>query len=170
MTAQPQLENHGWRNLVEQVVEAAGLELVQAELRGEGGSRLLRVTIDQPAGVGLGDCERVSRAVSAALDEVEGTAQAPAGSYILEVSSPGVCRPLVKPADFERFAGQRAQIRARRAGQAARSWTGLLQGAGPEGVRLRSQEGEDIVVGWDQLERAHLAPEWPQPRRPGKKL
>lgn len=174
MTAQLQLETPGWRTLVEQVVDAAGLELVQAELRGEGGSRLLRVTIDQPSGVGLGDCERVSRALSAAFDLAEAAAavpaQVPAGPYTLEVSSPGLCRPLVKPADFERFAGQRAQIRARLPGQPARSWTGLLQGAGRDGVRLRSQEGEDVVVGWDQLERAHLAPEWPQPRRPGKKL
>ncbi|HUX67060.1 MAG TPA: ribosome maturation factor RimP [Terriglobales bacterium] len=175
MTAQAQLETPAWRTLVEQVVAAAGLELVQAELRGEGGGRLLRVMIDQPAGVGLGDCERVSRALSAALDqaEAEAPAQVLAGAYTLEVSSPGLNRPLVKPSDFERFAGQRAQIRVRAPGQAARSWTGLLLGAGPEGVRLHAQQGdqgEDVVLGWNQIERAQLAPQWPQPRRPGKKL
>lgn len=161
-----------WHTLVEQVVVAAGLELVQAEWRGEGGTRVLRVTIDQPAGVGLAECERVSHALSTAFDAIgdgaEGGGGLPAGGYTLEVSSPGLNRPLLKPADFVRFAGQRAQLRARLPG-GPRSWTGQLQGAGTDGVHLHSDSGEDVVVAWDCLERARLAPAWPQPRRPGKR-
>src|SRR6185437_14314121 len=107
-----------WQNLVEQTIQATGLELVHVELLGAGRAQTLRVYVDQPGGVGLDDCERASRALSAALDaaletgpaETAGAGVVPlAGSYTLEVSSPGVDRPLVKPADFERFAGERAR-------------------------------------------------------------
>jgi ribosome maturation factor RimP len=87
---------------IEQVAEAAGCELVHAELKGG----LLRVFIDKPEGVTLADCEHVSRQLSALLDVMDfGTAR-----YVLEVSSPGLDRQLYKPADYDRFAGRLARV------------------------------------------------------------
>ena len=79
-----------------------GMELVDLEFKREGHSWFLRLFIDKPGGVTLDDCAEVSREVSALL-EVEDPIEAP---YRLEVSSPGIDRPLKKPADFDRFAGQ----------------------------------------------------------------
>jgi len=87
---------------IEQIAEAAGCELVHAELKGG----VLRVFIDKPEGVTLADCEHVSRQVSALLDVTDfGT-----GRYVLEVSSPGLDRQLYKPADYDRFVGRLARV------------------------------------------------------------
>ncbi len=87
---------------IEQVAQAAGCELVHAELKGG----VLRLFIDKPEGVTLADCEHVSRQVSALLDVLDfGT-----GRYVLEVSSPGLDRQLYKPADYDRFAGRLARV------------------------------------------------------------
>jgi ribosome maturation factor RimP len=87
---------------IEQVAEAAGCELVHAELKGG----VLRIFIDKPEGVTLADCQSVSKQVSALLDVLDfGT-----GRYVLEVSSPGLDRQLYKPGDYERFAGRLARV------------------------------------------------------------
>ncbi|MGH9482664.1 MAG: ribosome maturation factor RimP [Terriglobales bacterium] len=157
-----------WHALAEQVVAASGLELVAAELRGEGSNRLLRVTIDRAEGVGLADCERVSRALGAALEAAPEAEAALAGPYTLEISSPGLDRPLVKAADFARFTGQRVQVRVRAPLEGSRHWFGILLGGGDQGVRLRSEAGDEITIPWENLSQARLAPLWPRPRRPGK--
>lgn len=154
--------------MAEQIVTAFGLELVAAELRGEGGSRLLRLYIDSATGISLEDCERVSRAFGAALDTTPVDAISLHGPYTLEVSSPGVDRPLVKPVDFTRFAGQRVQVRARLALDGTRHWFGTLLGGSEQGVRLRTESGSEVTIPWDNLSQARLAPLWPRPHRPGK--
>ena len=154
-----------WRAVVERVVEACGLELVQAELVGGGRERVLRVFLDQPGGIALADCERVSRALSAALDEDEA---AVAGSYTLEVSSPGLDRPLTRREDFERFAGQRVRVRTRTPLGGARNIVGELLGGGESGLRLRPESvrsADEVAIGWDNLEMARLAPRFSEPAR-----
>ena len=89
-------------NILEPAIEGLGYEVVELEFH----SGIVRVFIDRPEGVTLDDCERVSRQVSGLLD-VEDPIP---GAYTLEVSSPGLDRPLRKTADFGRFAGQRARI------------------------------------------------------------
>ena len=90
------------------VCAAEGLELVHVEYLREADGRKLRLYIDKPGGIGLDDCVRVTRHLSDLLDvELEENY----GPYNLEVSSPGPDRPLVKPADFERFKGNTAKIR-----------------------------------------------------------
>ena len=84
-----------------------GLELVDVELGGAGGHQVLRVFIDKAGGVSLDDCTSVSRSVSAALD-VEDPLD---GTYDLEVSSPGLDRPLRTPEHFEKFKGQKVRVR-----------------------------------------------------------
>jgi ribosome maturation factor RimP len=87
---------------IEQVAEAAGCELVHAELKGG----TLRIFIDKPEGVTLADCQHVSKQVSALLDVLDfGT-----GRYVLEVSSPGLDRQLYKPSDYDRFSGRLARV------------------------------------------------------------
>jgi len=129
-------------------VAGAGVELVQIERQGE----ILRVYIDRPEGVTLDDCERVSHGLSAAVDEV--------GEYTLEVSSPGLDRPLVKPADFQRFAGQRARLRSREPIHGSKNFVGVLGGGDEAGVRIQVEGGPEVVVEWDNLEAARLAPQW----------
>ncbi|HTT07388.1 MAG TPA: ribosome maturation factor RimP [Gammaproteobacteria bacterium] len=95
--------------LLEPVVTALGYELVGIEQVTGGRRGLVRLYIDQPAGVAVDDCERVSRQVSAVLDVEDPIA----GGYVLEVSSPGLDRPLYTPAHYARFAGCRARLKLR---------------------------------------------------------
>src|ERR671939_411030 len=90
------------REVAERVAASMGLELVDVDFRGGGKARMLRITIDKPEGVTHEDCANVSRDVGTILD-VEDVV--PGGSYLLEVSSPGLDRKLVQSSDYERFLG-----------------------------------------------------------------
>src|SRR5262245_34214712 len=92
--------------IAKRVGDSEGIEIVEVELKGSGGNRLLRISIDKPSGVTHGDCELISQQVGTILD-VEDVI--PGNRYTLEVSSPGVERKLKKVQDFERFAGQKAK-------------------------------------------------------------
>src|SRR5690349_16022247 len=92
--------------MLEPLVEALGYELVLLEFNAHKGSALVRLFIDAPAGVTLGDCERVSREVEGKLDVEDPVSQ----NYRLEVSSPGLDRPLVKRGHYERFSGSVAKV------------------------------------------------------------
>src|SRR4030042_5683453 len=89
------------RVLLEPAVAALGFELVDTEFSGSGRQAVLRIYIDKPDGVTVDDCALVSRQVSAILDVEDPIT----GQYMLEVSSPGLDRPMVKRADFQRFGG-----------------------------------------------------------------
>ncbi|PYV64653.1 MAG: ribosome maturation factor, partial [Acidobacteria bacterium] len=90
--------------IAERVAASLGVEVVEIEQRSGGKSRMLRIFIDKPSGVTHEDCANLSREVSTILDVEDAV---PGGSYVLEVSSPGLDRKLVKPGDFERFQGSR---------------------------------------------------------------
>src|ERR1051326_1416665 len=94
------------REIAGRVATAHGVEVVDVELRGGGRARTLRITIDKLEGVAHEDCAMVSREVSTILD-VEDAVQGP--SYTLEVSSPGLDRPLKRPEDYQRFTGSRSE-------------------------------------------------------------
>src|ERR1700726_2653528 len=89
------------REIAERVAASSGLEAVEVELRGGGKARMLLIVIDKLAGVTHEDCANVSRQVGTVLDLGDATP----GSYTLEVSSPGLTRKLIRPADYERFTG-----------------------------------------------------------------
>ncbi len=95
------------RRLLEPVLVRDGFELVEVEWAREGGPWVLRLFVDRPGGVTIDDCQAVSRTVEPILDAEDFIEVA----YHLEVSSPGVDRPLRKPQDFERFTGQRAHVK-----------------------------------------------------------
>ena len=138
-------------NVVEPVVAGMGYELV--DLQASNGGRLLRLFIDKPGGIGLEDCAAVSRQLSRVL-EVEGV------DYDrLEVSSPGLDRPLRKASDFERFAGQRAEVRMRRKDESGqRRFVGVLKGVADGRVNLEL-DGKVVALALEEMERAKLAPE-----------
>ena len=129
-----------------------GLELVHVEYLRETDGRKLRLYIDKPGGVGLDDCIRVTRSLSDLLDvELEEDY----GPYNLEVSSPGVDRPLVKPADFQRFQGKTAKIRTSRAIDGQKNFTGTLKGTTP-GTALLESDGRTIEIPFAEIARARL--------------
>jgi len=138
-------------NVFEPVVTGMGYELV--DLQVSSGGQLLRLFIDKPGGVGLEDCAAVSRQLSRVL-EVEGV------DYDrLEVSSPGLDRPLRKASDFERFAGQKAEVRMRTPGEGGRKkYVGVLRGAIDGQLKLELENGL-VALALADMERAKLVPE-----------
>ena len=138
-------------NVVEPVVAGMGYELV--DLQSSNGGRLLRLFIDKPGGVGLEDCAAVSRQLSRVF-EVEGV------DYDrLEVSSPGLDRPLRKSSDFERFAGQKAELKMRTPGEGGRrKYVGVLRGAADGRINLEL-DGKVVALALEDMERAKLVPE-----------
>src|SRR5205807_3801846 len=112
------------RAVVERVAASSGLEVVDVEFRGGGKARMLRVFIDKPGGVTHDDCANVSREVGTILDVEDAV---PGGSYLLEVSSPGMDRKLVRPADYERFVGSRVRLTTREPVNGNRHFEGRLE-------------------------------------------
>jgi ribosome maturation factor RimP len=124
------------RQMAERVANSEGLTLFDVELKGARASQLLRVYIDKPGGVTHADCQLVSEQLSAMLD-VEDPIP---GRYVLEVSSPGLDRQLVKPRDYVYFTGRRARVVLREAVDAQQVYEGRL--AGLESGRLRLDLGD----------------------------
>jgi ribosome maturation factor RimP len=127
--------------LVRPVVEASGLELVEASFRREGRSRVLLVTVDREGGVDLDTISEASERISRRLDlEDFGPAH-----YTLEVSSPGVERPLRSARDFERHVGQKVRVKTSALVEGARTHTGPLVAADGEAVTVATEEGEHRI-------------------------
>lgn len=153
---------------IERRVEEMGFEMVELERKGSRNRPILRLYVDRPGSVpgepavSLDDCVAVSRALEPHLDERDDLSP----RYVLEVSSPGVERPLVRPRDWERFAGQEVAVRGRAplAGRARRLEGVLLGLRGGEGdagrAALRLPDGEEVEVPLAEIERAHLVHRW----------
>jgi ribosome maturation factor RimP len=138
--------------LVEPYIEEQGLELVDVEYVREGAHWYLRVYIDKEGGIELDDCSTVSRIVSAKLDQADPISQA----YMLEVSSPGLERPLKKEQDFERFKGSLVTVNTTVAFQGYTEFTGNLVGLEDNQIILEF-ENERISIPRDQVKKARLA-------------
>lgn len=147
-------------DLVQPILDAFGLELVELEFKPEGRSMALRVFIDKPGGVTLDDCVDVSREFSAVL-EVEDPIRS---AYRLEVSSPGLERPLKKPADFEKFAGKPVKIKTHEAldpderGRTRKTFTGILLGIAGDLVRVEQtdKKGGVVEIPYNEIAKANL--------------
>jgi len=144
------------REIAERVAASEGLEVAEVELRGKGRGSLLRVFIDKPGGVTHGDCELVSRQMSAILD-VEDPIES---SYVLEVSSPGLERRLHKPADYGRFAGHKVRLILKQPQDGRRQIAGRLEGLENGVVRVSVEGGKTLAVRHENIERANLVFEW----------
>jgi ribosome maturation factor RimP len=141
--------------LIEPLLLQLGYELVDLEYVPGRAHALLRIFIDRADGVGLDDCERVSREVSALLD-VEDPVPT---EYTLEVSSPGLDRVLRTPAHFQRFVGERVRVELLAPRDGRRRYTGLLQALNGEGIEL-NVDGAMVAVSFAEIGRARLAPLW----------
>jgi ribosome maturation factor RimP len=138
--------------LLEPVVERLGYELVDLEVR-LGGDGLLRLYIDQPEGVDLEDCEKVSRAVSALLD-VEDPLP---GNYNLEISSPGLDRKLTKVEHFQRFMGETVKVQTRFPIEGRRRFRGTLVSSDDENIVVEV-DGQSHSLPLKTIDTARLVP------------
>ncbi|MDH5230477.1 MAG: ribosome maturation factor RimP [Gammaproteobacteria bacterium] len=141
------------QELLEPTVEGLGYELLGIEYIGAGQHSVLRMYIDHPEGIKVEDCEKVSRQVSALLDVEEPLA----GRYTLEVSSPGLDRPLFTEAQFLKFIGEKAKIRARTPVNGRRKMTGYLRDV-KAGIITVDVDGELIALAVNNIEKANLVP------------
>ena len=140
------------RTIVRLPVEAMGYELVGVELFRKGASGLvLRVYIDREDGITLDDCSAVSHQISGVLDVEDPIS----GAYTLEVSSPGLDRPLVRPNDFERFAGLEAKIELRESLNGRRRYRGVLAGCADAVVTIVTEDGT-AALPFDEIDNAKL--------------
>lgn len=165
------LELERVREIVDRVASSSGLEVVDVEFRGGGKSRMLRITIDKPAGVTHEDCASVSRELGTILDVED----AVAGSYLLEVSSPGLDRKLSRAAEFERFVGSLVKVTVREPITGSRHFEGRLESAHdgritvileqrqpkPKGKRPQQAAGDAprVQIELANVEKANLVPE-----------
>lgn len=139
--------------LIEPVLAQLGYELVELEYAAGRTNAVVRIFIDQPAGISVDDCERVSRDVAALFDVDDPIPTA----YTLEVSSPGFDRVLRTPAHFERFVGERVfvELQAPRSGR--KRYTGILQAVSAAGVELEVDK-QTVDVPFGEIAKARLAP------------
>jgi ribosome maturation factor RimP len=157
------------REIAERVARSSGLELVDLELHGGGKARMLRVYIDKPGGVTHEDCSNFSREAGTIFDVEDAV---PGGSYMLEVSSPGLDRKLSKPDDFERFVGSLVKVMTRdpvngnrhfegrlKAFQDSRLWIELTPRKQSK-KQAAVEPGMEVEIELSNVERANLVPEF----------
>jgi len=161
-------------DLVEPVLASLGYELVDVEYVAGRGDATVRVYIDWPGGepppgwtpgegeenrsfegIGVDDCEKVSRELSTLLDAEDPVPTA----YSLEVSSPGLDRILRTPAHFRRFVGERVHVELKQARDGRRRYTGQLTQTDDERIEL-NVDGEPVAMGLAEIGKARLAPDW----------
>jgi ribosome maturation factor RimP len=155
------------RTIAERVAATSGLEVVEIELRGGGKSRMLRVFLDKPAGITHEDCAQFSREFGTILDVEE---VVPGGSYVLEVSSPGLDRKLTRAADYERFAGSNVKLMTRAPVNGNRHFEGRLESfrdgrltldlsAARKKRRSTPDAPQKLEIELANVEKANLVPE-----------
>lgn len=135
------------------ILEKNGFELWDVEYVKEGGNWYLRAYIDKPGGIMVNDCEIVSRELSDILDEQDYIDD----SYILEVSSPGLGRPLKKDRDFERSIGEEVEIRTYRAVDHQKEFVGILKEFDKETVTIEYEDEETKTFNKSDIALIRLA-------------
>ncbi len=156
---------------IETQVEELGFELVEFERAGSKARPVYRLRIDRPdsvpgMGVSLDDCQRVSRSLESGLEE---SGVVP-DQYVLEVSSPGVERPLTRPRDFRRFRGREVAVHGRVALRGSEKriegeLVGMNEDAGREMILLRTADGAELAIPREQAKRVHLVYRWGEENR-----
>jgi len=143
------------RTLIEPTVEAQGVELYDVEYITEFGRKVLRLYIDKPDGIGLDDCERVSHAVGAVLDIDDPISEA----YILEVSSPGIERKLIKDSHYTRHIGELVDVKLYKPfklnDENRKKFQGILTGLKDDCVEI-SQDGTELSFNRENIAHCRL--------------
>ena len=139
------------------LVEPEGMEIVDIELRHEGsrGGRILRLYLDKSGGPSVDDLTRVSRQLSELLDGQDVVA----GAYTLEVSSPGINRPLKRPEHFARYIGKRVRVRTRDLIGGRRSFLGTLQAVAGASITVAQEEAR-YDIPFASIEKANYEHDW----------
>jgi len=157
------------REIAERVTRSSGLEVVDVELQGGGKARILRIYIDKPGGVTHEDCASFSREVGTIFDVEDAV---PGGSYMLEVSSPGLDRKLSKPEDYQRFTGSLVKLMTRDPVNGNRHFEGRLKAfrEGRLSLELTGRKkgkkypvvehGTEVEIDLANVEKANLVPEF----------
>jgi ribosome maturation factor RimP len=140
------------RELIEPAIDSMGVELDDMELGRMKGKILLRVYIEKQGGVSIDDCEKVSREIATVLD-VEDPVP---GAYVLEVSSPGLDRPLRKPRDFIRFSGKKIRVVTNEPVDKQTFFVGKIENATDEDVMLVLQKDKKITISYNNISKARL--------------
>lgn len=140
-----------------QIADGEGMEVVDVELRREGSraGRVLRLYLDKHGGPNIDELGRVSRQLSELLD----TQDIVEGSYTLEVSSPGINRPLKKPEHFQRFIGKRVRVRTGDMIEGRRSFLGILNEVTGEKIKLEV-EGKQYEIPFSMIEKSNYEHDW----------
>jgi ribosome maturation factor RimP len=139
------------------VIEDLGYEFVDLHLKTEHGRQVLRLLVDRPGGITLGECATLSREVSPHLDVSDPLR----GNYVLEVSSPGIQRPLKRTEDFERFRGEQVVVKTGKLIDGRKTFRGTNLGLDTQGsLMIEDREtGRSFAISLDDVLRAHLDPE-----------
>ncbi len=140
------------KNLIELPILKKNIELVDLEWRRERPGWVLRVFIDKPGGVTVEDCAKISGLIGKILDEEDFIHH----SYILEVSSPGIERPLVKKEDYERFKGEKAKIVLKNPISGRRNFKGIILGLKDNSIVRLEVEGQVWEIPFEEIKKARL--------------
>jgi ribosome maturation factor RimP len=154
--------------LAEPIAGELGLEVLDIEFSGAASGRLVRIYLDNPApdrAVSVADCEAVSRRMGDVLDAHETVG----GRYMLEVSSPGLNRPLRKASHFEAVIGGRVRVRMHDPVDGKRSVVGLLVDVDDGQLSVKEDSGDVVRTKLDNIERANFEFEFKTPEKPGKR-
>ncbi len=141
--------------IAEPIAAERGLEVLDIEIGGTASNPLVRVLLDSPDAdrrVGIDDCQAVSQRVGDALEAYE----AVSGRYMLEVSSPGVNKPLKKIEHFRRVLGQKVRVRVKVSGGLRQSFLGRLEAADESAVTVAVEGGEAVRIAFEEIEKANL--------------
>lgn len=155
--------------IAEPIAVERGLEILDIELAGTASNRIVRVLLDGPdeeRRVGIEDCQAVSQLLGDALEAYE----ALSGRYMLEVSSPGVNRPLKRIEHFQRVLGRKVKVRTRLVPGGKSTWLGRLEEVDEAGISLTEESGETMRIAFEDIEKANLEFEFEnKAARPGRR-
>jgi ribosome maturation factor RimP len=156
--------------IAEPIAAERGLEILDVELAGTGAAQIVRVLLDSPDDerrIGIEDCQVVSRRLGDGLDAYEVLK----GRYMLEVSSPGVNKPLKRPEHFRRVVGRKVRVRTKQLGDPAdrRTFIGRLDEAGDDGIAVTDETGTAARIAFADIEKANLEFEFETTKPPGAK-
>ena len=149
----------GLARIIEPEVKSLGFELVRLQMIGGATDPTLQVMAERPdtRQLDLADCENISRALSAKLDELEAQGGDPInGSYRLEVSSPGIDRPLTRLKDYSDWAGHEARVTLLEPHEGRKQFTGTLQGAEGQQIRITDKQGTEHALPFPEISSAKL--------------
>ena len=152
MTKREEYEQRA-EQLLMPVIQENGFELVDVEYVKEAGTRYLRAYIDKEGGIAIDDCETISRSLSDWLDKEDMIQD----SYIMEVSSPGLGRPLKKEKDFARSIGKEVEVKLYKPLEKSKEYAGVLKAYDKESVTLQMEDGADMVFERPQIAQIRLA-------------